>query len=238
MSPERYQRIRQLLKLRQIDLTVCMEQVHKPHNISAVVRSCDAVGVHRIHAVWDEKTRLRGGTAVGSQNWVYTQQHNSIGNAVGDLKQQGMQVLVTNLSDQAVDFREVDYTRPTAIILGQEKYGATQEAIELADQDIVIPMVGMVQSLNVSVAAALVLYEAQRQRQIAGLYDTQHLTEQDCQKLLFEGGYPKLQKVCIRKNLPYPHIGDEGQIEADEKWWQAMQLSEAALEEMENSQAI
>lgn len=236
MSPERYQRIRQLLTLRQTDLTVCMEQVHKPHNLSAIVRSCDAVGVHRVHAVWDEKTRLRGGTAVGSQNWVYTEQHDSIQDAIGELKQQDMQVLVTNLSDHAIDFREVDYTRPTAIILGQEKYGATPEAIELADQDIVIPMVGMVQSLNVSVAAALVLYEAQRQRQLAGLYQTQHLTEQDCQKLLFEGGYPVLQKVCVRKGLPYPHIGENGQIEADEKWWQAMQLTEAGLKNIDDSQ--
>lgn len=229
MSPERYQRIRDLLKLRQTDLTVCMEQVHKPHNLSAIVRSCDAVGVHRIHAVWDEKTRMRAGTAVGSHNWVYNQQHGSIQEAIGHLKQQGMQILVTNLSEQAVDFRAVDYTKPTAIVLGQEKHGATPEAIEMADQDIVIPMVGMVQSLNVSVAAALVLYEAQRQRQLAGMYDTQHLSEQDCQKLLFEGGYPKLQQMCVRKNLAYPHIGDQGQIEANEQWWQSMQLTSDGL---------
>lgn len=234
MSPERYQRIRDLLKLRQTDLTVCMEQVHKPHNLSAIVRSCDAVGVHRVHAVWDEKTRLRAGTAVGSQNWVYHQQHNSIQDAFSHLKQQGMQILVTNLSDKAVDFREVDYTKPTAIVLGQEKFGATPEAIELADQDIVIPMVGMVQSLNVSVAAALVLYEAQRQRQLAGMYDTQKLSEQDCQKMLFEGGYPKLQQMCARKNLPYPLIDEEGQIDASEEWWQAMQMTAAGLADLEN----
>ncbi|GAB5381426.1 MAG: tRNA (guanosine(18)-2'-O)-methyltransferase TrmH [Aliiglaciecola sp.] len=224
MSPERYAKIRQILSKRQTSLTVLMEQVHKSHNVSAVVRSCDAVGVHQVHAVWDDETeRLRGGTAMGSQNWVYMKTHEGISQAVSHLKAQNMQVLVTHLSDEAVDFREIDYTKPTAIILGQEKYGATEQAIELADQDIVIPMVGMVQSLNVSVAAALVLYEAQRQREIAGMYDQQQLDEADCQKMLFEGGYPKFRHMCDRKNLPYPQIDENGQIVADEDWWHAIQ---------------
>lgn len=223
MSPERYLKIRSILQKRQPTLTVCMEQVHKSHNVSAVVRSCDAVGVHKVHAVWDDKTeRLRGGTAMGSQNWVYMDTHDTIDDAVLHLKQQKMQVLVTHLSDTAVDFRDIDYTKPTAIILGQEKHGATQQAIDLADADIVIPMVGMVQSLNVSVAAALVLYEAQRQRQIAGMYDVQHLDEAACQKMLFEGGYPIFTQLCDRKDLPYPQINEDGQIVADQDWWQAL----------------
>lgn len=224
MSPERYAKIRQILRKRQTSLTVLMEQVHKSHNVSAVVRSCDAVGIHNVHAVWDDETeRLRGGTAMGSQNWVYMQTHDGITQAVSHLKSQKMQVLVTHLSDEAVDFREIDYTKPTAIILGQEKHGATEQAIELADQEIVIPMVGMVQSLNVSVAAALVLYEAQRQRQQAGMYDEQHLDEAACQKMLFEGGYPIYREVCDRKNLAYPHIDEDGQIVADKSWWHALQ---------------
>lgn len=230
MSPERYQKIRHMLSMRQTSLTVCMEQVHKPHNVSAVIRSCDAVGIHNVHAVWDEENKkLRGGTAMGSQNWVYMQSHDSIGSAVAHLKAQNMQVLVTHLSDDAVDFRDIDYTQPTAIILGQEKHGATPEAIELADQDIVIPMVGMVQSLNVSVAAALVLYEAQRQRQIAGMYDTQQLNEQACQRMLFEGGYPVFRHMCDRKGIDYPQIDDQGQIVASEAWWKAMQATKKKL---------
>jgi tRNA (guanosine-2'-O-)-methyltransferase len=226
VSPERYEKIRRMLALRQTSLTVCMEQVHKPHNVSAVVRSCDAVGIHRVHAVWDEQTRkLRGGTAMGAQNWVEMQTHNSIEDAVAHLKQQKMQVLVTHLSDKAVDFRQIDYTQPTAIILGQEKHGATEQAIELADAEIVIPMMGIVQSLNVSVAAALVLYEAQRQRQEAGLYDVQHLDESVCQKVLFAGGYPIFREMCDRKKIPYPKIDENGQIVADEQWWQLMQAA-------------
>lgn len=233
MSPERYQKIRKMLSMRQTDLTVCMEQVHKPHNFSAVIRSCDAVGIHCIHAVWEQRTRLRRGTAMGAQNWVGLEEHSSIEEAVSCFKQKNMQILVTHLSDQAVDFREIDYTRPTAIILGQEKRGATAEAIAAADQDIVIPMSGIVQSLNVSVAAALVLYEAQRQRQIAGLYDVQHLSEQECQRILFEGSYPALKRMCQRKNIVYPKIDQFGQIDADPSWWRQLQLTKEEFAEQQ-----
>ncbi|MCV2886191.1 tRNA (guanosine(18)-2'-O)-methyltransferase TrmH [Aestuariibacter sp. AA17] len=233
MSPERYNRIREMLRMRQTDLTVLMEEVHKPHNVSAVVRSCDAVGIHEIHAVWDKKTRLRRGTAMGSQNWVKTHSHDTISDAIGHLKGQGMQVLVTHLSDTAVDFRDIDYTKPTAIILGQEKYGATDVAIEQADQDIVIPMVGMVQSLNVSVAAALILYEAQRQRQQANMYDKQNVSEAECQRILFEGGFPKLRKMCDIKGIPYPYIDETGQIAEGDDWWKQLQLTPEKLASIE-----
>jgi len=225
MSAERYARIRHFLSLRQPSLTLCLEQLDKPHNVSAIVRSCDAVGVHEVHAVWDEKPQFRKSTAMGSENWVYTKEHSCIEDAVAHLKTKNMQVLVTNLSENAVDFRDIDYTQPTAIILGQEKHGATQRAVNTADQHIMIPMVGMVQSLNVSVAAALILYEAQRQRQLAGMYDSQQLTEQACQKVLFEGGFPRLRELCDRKGLTYPHIDNKGHINADEQWWERVQLN-------------
>jgi tRNA (guanosine-2'-O-)-methyltransferase len=225
MSIERYNRIRTMLNMRQSDLTVCLEEVTKPHNVSAVIRTCDAVGVHKIHAVWDESENLRKGTAMGSQIWVKTQPHKTIQKAVGELKEQGMQVLVTNLDDNACDFREIDYTKPTAVLLGQEKDGATPEAIALADQSIIVPMVGMVQSLNVSVAAAVIMYEAQRQREEAGMYNGTNLDEQECQDILFEGGFPYLFAECKRRNLPFPKIDNQGFIQADETWWQALQYS-------------
>ncbi|EMH4139662.1 tRNA (guanosine(18)-2'-O)-methyltransferase TrmH [Serratia nevei] len=228
MSPERYARICEMLATRQPDLTVCLEQVHKPHNVSAIIRTADAVGVHQIHAVWPT-TRMRTlvSSAAGSNSWVSVKTHRSIGDAVGHLKAQGMQILATNLSARAVDFREVDYTRPTCVLLGQEKTGITEEALALADQDIVIPMIGMVQSLNVSVASALILYEAQRQRQNAGLYrrDNSMLDEEEQQRLLFEGGYPVLANVAKRKGLPRPQIDEQGQVIASAEWWAAMQAT-------------
>ena len=228
MSPERYARICEMLATRQPDLTVCLEQVHKPHNVSAIIRTADAVGVHQVHAVWPT-TRMRTlvSSAAGSNSRVSVKTHRTIGDAVGHLKTQGMQILATNLSARAVDFREVDYTRPTCVLLGQEKTGITEEALALADQDIVIPMIGMVQSLNVSVASALILYEAQRQRQNAGLYrrDNSMLDEEEQQRLLFEGGYPVLANVAKRKGLPRPQIDEQGQVVASAEWWAAMQAT-------------
>ena len=228
MNAQRFARIQEMLALRQHDLTVCMEQVHKPHNVSAVIRTADAVGIHEVHAVWpSERMRTMVSASAGSNSWVKVKTHRNIAQAVTHLKDRGMQVLATNLSARAVDFREIDYTRPTCILMGQEKTGITAEALALADCDIIIPMVGMVQSLNVSVASALILYEAQRQRQNAGLYQRRHslLDEEEQQRLLFEGGYPVLAKVAKRKGLPYPHVNQQGEIEADADWWSTRQAA-------------
>ncbi|MFS1875832.1 tRNA (guanosine(18)-2'-O)-methyltransferase TrmH [Enterovibrio norvegicus] len=229
MTPERFARIHEVLATRQPDLTVCMEEVHKPNNISAIIRTADAVGVHQVHAVWPRNSKMRtlGGTSAGARNWVDVVTHDNTPDAFAQLKAQGMQILVTNLSERAVDFREIDYTKPTAIVLGQEKTGISQQALEMADQDIIIPMIGMVQSLNVSVASALILYEAQRQRQNAGMYQrTRTLIPQaEVDRILFERGHPVLAKVAKRKGLPYPVLDEEGQIAADDAWWAQMQAA-------------
>lgn len=226
MNPERYQRIQQVLKARQTDLTLCLEEVHKPNNVSAVIRTADATGLHRIHAVWpNDKMRTLSHTSAGARNWVEVDTHDDIESAIGELKRQGMQVLVTHLSDSAVDFRDIDYTKPTAIILGSEKAGASETAKRLADQDIIIPMLGMVQSLNVSVASAVILYEAQRQRSAAGMYDNDvsQVPADEIHRTLFERGHPVLAKVAKRKGLAYPPLDDDGQIVAEPQWWQEMQ---------------
>ncbi|EJD6081690.1 MULTISPECIES: tRNA (guanosine(18)-2'-O)-methyltransferase TrmH [Providencia] len=229
MNERRYRRICQMMAMRQPDLTLCLEEIHKPHNVSAIVRSADAVGVHQIHAIWpDQQMRLSVSSAAGSNSWVKIISHQSTENAITQIKSQNMQVLATNLSEHAVDFREIDYTRPTCIMMGQEKKGISQQALTLADSHIIIPMAGMVQSLNVSVACALILYEAQRQRQQAGMYEREYslLSPHEQQEWLFEGGYPVLAEVAKRKGLPRPFINDQGQIEADDEWWVQMQLTE------------
>lgn len=218
-----------MIAARQPDLTVCLEQVHKPHNVSAIIRTADAIGIHQVHAIWPgSHMRTRVAASAGSNSWVQVKTHQNIREAIALFKTQNMQILATNLSAKAVDFREIDYTLPTCILLGQEKHGITQEALALADRDIIIPMVGMVQSLNVSVASALILYEAQRQRQHAGMYQRENsqLDEDEQQRLLFEGGYPVLANVAKRKGLPRPHIDNQGQLIAPDEWWAAMQSTE------------
>lgn len=229
MNERRYRRICQMMAMRQPDLTLCLEEIHKPHNVSAIVRSADAVGIHQIHAIWpDQQVKLSVSSAAGSNSWVKIISHPSTEEAIFQIKSQKMQVLATNLSEHAVDFREIDYTLPTCIMMGQEKTGISQKALALADKHIIIPMAGMVQSLNVSVASALILYEAQRQRQQAGMYQREHclLSADEQQDWLFEGGYPVLAEVAKRKGLPRPFINNQGQIEADDSWWAQMQLTE------------
>lgn len=184
MTLQRRQRILDVLSKRQPDLTVLAEEVHKPHNLSAVIRSCDAVGIGTVHAV-----RPTGGvatfnaTSASADKWVDLVVHDGIGSAVAALKARGMRVYAAHLSRQAVDYRAVDYTQPCALLLGNEKAGVSSEAAELADEHVVIPMLGMVQSLNVSVAAAVILFEAQRQRLAAGMYDRVRLSDEDLREL-------------------------------------------------------
>jgi tRNA (guanosine-2'-O-)-methyltransferase len=223
MSPERFARINQMLDNRQVDLTVCLDKVHMTNNIAAVLRSADCVGIYEIHAVWpDIDMRVSGNTASGSQQWVNTVKHDTFAQANHAFKAQKMQVLTTTFSDAAVDFREIDYTQPTVIVMGNERDGVSAEAIEAADQHIIIPMRGMVQSLNVSVAAALVMYEAQRQREQANMYGSRKLDHVYCQTMLFEQGHPIYANACRRKQIPYPAIDQQGQIVADSAWWQRM----------------
>jgi len=227
MSPDRFARISQMLDNRQVDLTVCLDRVHKTNNIAAVIRTADAVGIHQIHAIWpDIEMRVSGNTASGSQQWVKTIKHYTMAEAEVQFRAQGMQILATNFSKTAVDFREIDYTRPTVIILGNEHSGVSDAGIAAADQHIIIPMIGMVQSLNVSVASALIMYEAQRQRMTAGMYGTRKLDDAYCERMLFEQGHPIYANACLRKNIPYPALDKQGQIAADANWWQKMRSPE------------
>lgn len=176
MTPERQERIRQVAACRQPDLTVFMEQVHKPHNVAAILRTCDAVGVMEAHAVPPQ-----GGipplnhTAQGAQRWVRLNRHRNAAAGLRELREAGYQIHAAHFSERAVDFRSPDYTRPTVIVVGTEKFGVSEEALGECDGEVIIPMTGMAQSLNVSVATALILYEAQRQRHAAGMYQPKSL---------------------------------------------------------------
>ena len=213
MIPRRYQRIKQVLDLRQPDLTVLAEDVHKPHNLSAIIRTCDAVGVFDIHAVnRHSDTPTFSQVAQGSEKWVNLHSHPNIESAIKHLQRKNHKVYAAHLSDVAIDYRKVDYTQPTAILLGTEKWGVTSQAAKLVDGHIIIPMQGMVQSLNVSVANAVILFEAQRQRLEAGLYDQVRLDSKTYNKTIFEWGYPDIADMYRREGKPYPQLGKEGEI--------------------------
>lgn len=215
LLPRRFERLKSVLNHRMADLTVLLEHVEKPHNLSAILRSCDAVGVLEAHAVsFSGRPRTFNSTAQGSQRWVPLHDHADIGSAISHLKQRGFRLFGTNLSVDARDYRECDFTGPCAFVLGAEKWGLTEEATALMDQAVYIPMRGMVQSLNVSVATATLLFEALRQRQVAGLapQNGEGIPDGDYDTLLFEWCYPEVAAWCRDQGRPYPPLGDEGEI--------------------------
>ena len=213
MRPERFHRIREVLDRRQPDLTVLMEKVHKPHNFSAILRSCDAVGVLEAHAVPPEDgLSLHESVAAGAARWIRVRRHEGVEEAAVHLRDRGFGIVAAHPSEAAVHFRSLDYTEPTALLVGTELYGLTDRAVELADRVVEIPMRGMVRSLNVSVATALLLYEAERQRREAGFYDRRRLEGGRYRRLLFEWAYPRVAEQCRRTGRPYPPLGEDGEL--------------------------
>ncbi|HWR01845.1 MAG TPA: tRNA (guanosine(18)-2'-O)-methyltransferase TrmH [Chlorobaculum sp.] len=211
IAPERFNKIRRLLDQRQTDLTLVMENVNKAHNLAAIIRSCDAVGIHQMHAVsFRPYIRTRQNTAAGASKWVKVNLGDSVIPICDDIRRQGMQILVATMRPDAVDFRSIDYTKPTAIIVGEELTGPSPDALRMADRYVYIPMFGIVESLNVSVAAAVILFEAQRQREAAGLYRSTHFTDDEYKRLLFEYTYPRLSAVLREQGKPYPELDLDG----------------------------
>ena len=154
MTPERVERLRQVLDRRQPDLTVVTDFVHKQRNLSAIVRVCDAVGIMGIHAVLGEEDyQAFRGTAMGSHHWVEVFDYTSLDSALAPLCAANFQLVGAHPGKDSRDYREVDYTRPTAILLGAERQGLSDESKSRVDVPVSIPMVGMVGSLNVSVAS-------------------------------------------------------------------------------------
>ena len=135
MTPERISRLRAVLDRRQPDLTVVTDFVNKQRNLSAIVRNCDAAGVMQLHAViGDEDYRAFRGTAMGSHQWVEVVAHEDLDSALVPLRQAGMQVVAAHLVPHAVDFRELDYTRPTAVLLGAERRGISADGEQMAEE--------------------------------------------------------------------------------------------------------
>lgn len=213
MTPQRIQRLREVLARRQPDLTVLMDNVHKPHNFSAVLRSGDAVGVLEAHGVWPQ-ARLRpvGATSGGAGKWIRVVSHRDMAGAAAHLRGRGFRLVAADNAPGAVDYRQVDYTVPTALVLGAELEGVSDVARAHLDARVSIPMQGMARSLNVSVAAALVLFEARAQREAAGLYERCRLEPERYRETLFEWAHPEVAEYCRRHGVAYPEIDEQGEI--------------------------
>jgi tRNA (guanosine-2'-O-)-methyltransferase len=173
MTPERTERLTTVLNKRQPDLTVVLENVFDPHNISAVMRTCDAVGIQDIyilntrippHKKWSAKS------SSSADRWLTIHQFTDAHACFAALRQRYQKVYTTHLSNDAIGLHELNLTEPVALVFGNEHSGVSEEIIALADGNFIIPQVGIIKSLNISVACAVALYEAFRQKTNAGHY--------------------------------------------------------------------
>ena len=220
MTPERWTRLRTVLDYRQPDLTVVTDFVEKQRNLAAIVRSCDSVGIMRVHAViGDEEFRSYRGTSGSASRWVEVERYQALLPALNRLREQGFQLVAAHLSDTADDYRNVDYTRPTALVMGAENEGVSEQGRAMADHCVTVPMLGMVESLNVSVATATILAEARRQREQAGCYDQSRLDQEIYNSLLFQWAHPKISRFCDQRGLDYPALDASGDIIDANAWY-------------------
>lgn len=191
MTNERKAKIETVLSKRQNDLTVVLENVFDPHNISAVMRSCDAVGVQEIyvlntkiprHSKWGQRS------SSSAYKWLTVRQFSDLEECMSLVRSKYEKVITTHLSSQASNLYELNLTQKTALVFGNEHAGVSEEMRVVCDGNFIIPQVGMIQSLNISVACAVSLYEAFRQKQIAGHYQRQSLSTEEYSSLSNQWG--------------------------------------------------
>ncbi len=186
MTPERKKRIEDVLSHRQSNLVVVLENVWDPHNISAVMRSSDAVGVQDIYVLnTDIPAHKKYGvsSSASAKKWVTTHDFDTVEACATELRSQGLTICTSHLGTESVSLYDLDLTRPMALVFGNEREGISDEMLTQSDQNFMIPQVGMVRSLNISVACAVSLYEALRQRQLASMYDGRSLGDEQYTEL-------------------------------------------------------
>jgi tRNA (guanosine-2'-O-)-methyltransferase len=191
MTPERTARLTNVLNKRQNDITVVLENVFDPHNISAVMRTCDAVGVQEIYVLNTRIARHKKWGAKSSSSaakWLTVHQFTDAQECFSALRKNYSRILTTHLSSDAVNLYDINMTEPIALVFGNEHSGVSEEIVAMSDGNFIIPQVGIIRSLNISVACAVTLYEAYRQKSIAGHYAQRKLKEPLLGDLLNEWG--------------------------------------------------
>jgi tRNA (guanosine-2'-O-)-methyltransferase len=191
MTPERYNRLSSVLHKRQPDLTVVLENVFDPHNVSAVMRTCDAVGIQDVYILNNripphKKWGYRSSSTAAE--WLTIHQFTEVEPCFEELKKRFSKIYATHLSEASLQMHQVNFTEPIALVFGNERFGVSDDIRRFCDGDFIIPQVGIIKSLNISVACAVTLYEAFRQKQAAGHYDEVRLPAEQLNELETEWG--------------------------------------------------
>jgi tRNA (guanosine-2'-O-)-methyltransferase len=178
MTSERELRITSVLDKRQDNLIVVLENVFDPHNISAVMRTCDAVGVQDIYVLNTRIPRHKKWGARSSSSaaqWLTIHQYTDTQECFGELRKRADRIFTTHLGSDSTSLYDMELTGRIALVFGNEHSGVSEEIRALADGNFIIPQMGIIQSLNISVACAVSLYEAFRQKNAAGHYERRGL---------------------------------------------------------------
>ena len=191
MTPERYQRLTSVLNKRQPDITVVLENVFDPHNISAVMRTCDAIGIQDVYILNNripphKKWGYRSSSTAAE--WLTIHQFTNMDECFDELRKRYKKIYATHLGEKSTMLHQLDMTESIALVFGNETFGVSEEITKLVDGTFIIPQVGIIKSLNISVACAVTLYEAFRQKKIAGHYDEPKLCEEQLKSLKEEWG--------------------------------------------------
>jgi tRNA (guanosine-2'-O-)-methyltransferase len=178
-TDRRLQKIRRVLRQRQADLTVVLENIHDPHNVSAILRSADAVGIAEVHLVYttEEFPKIGRKSSASASKWVGRWKWRSVEECYSKLREQGFKIYASQLDSGSVSLFNLNLRKRVALVFGNEHRGVSEQAAALADAQFMIPMYGMIESLNVSVACAVSLYEALRQRLTHEHYSKPKLSE-------------------------------------------------------------
>jgi tRNA (guanosine-2'-O-)-methyltransferase len=185
-TERRQAKISSVLKHRQPDLKIVFENISDPHNLSAILRTCDAAGIPKVSLLYyiEPFPKIGKKSSASAFKWIEKEKFASVDQCYEALRKDGFSIYASSLTDGSLDFYELDLTKKIAIVVGNEHRGLSDEATAQADKKFYIPMYGMVQSLNVSVASAIVIYEAMRQRRLKGLYDEQGYNDDEMNNLL------------------------------------------------------
>jgi tRNA (guanosine-2'-O-)-methyltransferase len=191
MTPQRSQRLISVLNKRQPNLTVVLENVFDPHNVSAVMRTCDAVGIQDVYILNDRipphrKWGYRSSSTAAE--WLTIHQFTDANECFAELRRRYNKIYASQLGENAKQIYELNLTESIALIFGNETFGVSDDVRERADGEFIIPQVGIIRSLNISVAVAVTVYEAYRQKKLAGDYDTIQMPDEEMIKLKKEWG--------------------------------------------------
>jgi tRNA (guanosine-2'-O-)-methyltransferase len=187
MTPERKNRLEFVLNNRQNDLTVILENVFDPHNVSAVIRTCDAVGIMEIYVlntIIPNHFRYNDYASSSASKWVMIHRYNNTEACFEAVRKKYKYIYSTHLNEGAKGLYELDLSQPTALVFGNERFGVSPELLKLCDGNFIIPQAGMIRSLNISVACAVSVYEAFRQKNLQQHYNQRKITSSEQQELL------------------------------------------------------